>query len=52
MFLTITRLIRTPLPGYVRQRLSWDVFAALVAVINSKLPQVGELLLMRLINQF
>lgn len=28
------------------------VFAALVAVINSKLPQVGELLLTRLISQF
>ena len=28
------------------------VFAALVAVINTKLPQVGELLLTRLISQF
>ena len=28
------------------------VFAALVAIINSKLPQVGELLLIRLISQF
>ncbi|EIN07980.1 MIF4G-domain-containing protein [Punctularia strigosozonata HHB-11173 SS5] len=28
------------------------VFAALVAVINTKLPQVGELLLARLISQF
>lgn len=28
------------------------VFAALVAIINSKLPQVGELVLMRLISQF
>jgi pre-mRNA-splicing factor CWC22 len=28
------------------------VFAALVAIINSKLPQVGELLLTRLIGQF
>lgn len=28
------------------------VFAALVAIINSKLPQVGELVLTRLISQF
>lgn len=28
------------------------VFAALVAIINTKLPQVGELLLTRLISQF
>lgn len=28
------------------------VFAALVAVLNTKLPQVGELLLTRLISQF
>ncbi|TIC33161.1 MIF4G-domain-containing protein [Wallemia mellicola] len=28
------------------------IFAALVAIINSKLPQVGELLVNRLINQF
>jgi pre-mRNA-splicing factor CWC22 len=28
------------------------VFAALVAILNSKLPQVGELLLTRLISQF
>ena len=28
------------------------VFAALVSIINSKLPQVGELLIHRLINQF
>ncbi|KIK98840.1 hypothetical protein PAXRUDRAFT_823455 [Paxillus rubicundulus Ve08.2h10] len=28
------------------------VFAALVAIINTKLPQVGELLLIRLISQF
>ncbi|KAG5721600.1 Pre-mRNA-splicing factor CWC22 [Termitomyces sp. T112] len=28
------------------------VFAALVAIINTKLPQVGELVLMRLISQF
>ncbi|KAI0047068.1 MIF4G-domain-containing protein [Auriscalpium vulgare] len=28
------------------------VFAALVAIINTKLPQVGELLLVRLISQF
>lgn len=28
------------------------VFAALVAIINSKLPQVGELLLLRLVSQF
>jgi len=28
------------------------VFAALIAIINSKLPQVGELVLTRLISQF
>jgi pre-mRNA-splicing factor CWC22 len=28
------------------------VFAALVAIINTKLPQVGELLLVRLVSQF
>ncbi len=28
------------------------VFAALVAIINTKLPQVGELLLTRLVSQF
>ncbi|TIA75577.1 hypothetical protein E3P91_00381 [Wallemia ichthyophaga] len=28
------------------------IFAALVAIINSKLPQLGELLVQRLINQF
>ena len=28
------------------------VFAALVAIINTKLPQVGELVLTRLISQF
>lgn len=28
------------------------VFAALVAIINTKLPQVGELVLIRLISQF
>ncbi|TFY82661.1 hypothetical protein EWM64_g1354 [Hericium alpestre] len=28
------------------------VFAALVAIINSKLPQVGELVLVRLVSQF
>ncbi len=28
------------------------VFAALVAIINSKIPSVGELLLMRLVSQF
>jgi hypothetical protein len=28
------------------------VFAALVAIINTKLPQVGELVLMRIISQF
>jgi len=28
------------------------VFAALVAIINTKLPQVGELILTRLISQF
>ena len=28
------------------------VFAALVAVINTKLPQVGELLVTRLVSQF
>jgi pre-mRNA-splicing factor CWC22 len=28
------------------------VFAALVAIINTKLPQVGELVLVRLISQF
>jgi len=28
------------------------VFAALVVIINLKLPQVGELLLVRLISQF
>ena len=28
------------------------VVAALVAIINTKLPQVGELVLMRIISQF
>ena len=28
------------------------IFAALVAIINTKLPQVGELVLVRLISQF
>jgi pre-mRNA-splicing factor CWC22 len=28
------------------------VFAALVAIVNMKLPQIGELLLHRLISQF
>jgi pre-mRNA-splicing factor CWC22 len=28
------------------------VFAALVAIVNTKLPQVGELVLIRLISQF
>jgi pre-mRNA-splicing factor CWC22 len=28
------------------------VFAALVAIINTKLPQVGELVLTRIISQF
>ena len=28
------------------------VFAALVAIINTKLPQVGELVLSRIISQF
>ncbi|KAJ7965215.1 Pre-mRNA-splicing factor CWC22-like protein [Quillaja saponaria] len=29
-----------------------DVFAALVAVVNSKFPEVGELLLRRIVSQF
>jgi len=28
------------------------IFAALVAIVNTKLPQVGELVLVRLISQF
>jgi pre-mRNA-splicing factor CWC22 len=28
------------------------IFASLVAVVNTKLPQIGELLLFRLIHQF
>lgn len=28
------------------------IFAALVAIINTKLPQVGELVLVRLVSQF
>ena len=28
------------------------IFAALVAIVNTKLPQVGELVLIRLISQF
>lgn len=28
------------------------VFAALIAIINTKLPQVGELVLVRLVSQF
>lgn len=28
------------------------IFAALTAIVNTKLPQVGELVLMRLISQF
>lgn len=29
-----------------------NVYAALVAVINSKFPEIGELILKRLVNQF
>ena len=28
------------------------VYAALVAVVNSKMPQIGELLVLRLVRQF
>ena len=33
-------------------RVRTPVFAALVAVINTKLPQVGELVVTRLVSQF
>lgn len=28
------------------------IFASLIAIVNTKLPQIGELLLVRLISQF
>jgi pre-mRNA-splicing factor CWC22 len=34
------------------QASSLPIFASLVAVVNTKLPQIGELLLFRLIHQF
>ena len=45
-------LCRSVMKAQSQSQIFSHVYAAVVAVINTKMPEIGELLLLRLMNQF